>query len=75
MGTQAYHTAHPIKTGGTRKRKGRRKMRRKDQERFLEEEVQGRQWNNTVTNEEATEPHVFSVPGTAPVLPGQERLL
>lgn len=50
-------------------------MRRKDQEKFLEEEVQGRQWSNTVTNEEATKPHPFSVPGTAPVLPGQERLL
>lgn len=74
VGTWASHTAHPIKTGGRRKRKGRRKMR-KDQERFLEEEVQGRQWSNTVTNEEATEPHPFSVPGTASVLPGQERLL
>lgn len=49
--------------------------RREGQERLLEGEVQGMQWSNAATSKQATEPQACKVPGTAPVLPGQERLL
>lgn len=57
--------------GGEEKGEGRWE----GQERFLKEEVQGRQWSTMVTIKQATEPHACKGPGAAPVLPGQERLL